>query len=93
MESSSVLTAKKQEEELLTLTEPKLVFSGEENYGYFLFNALKYFLVTLFILGRYLDLSSFYEAFVNIKGAPEVDYIDYLSTFYKFELFSNTVRI
>lgn len=74
VESSSVLTAKKQEEELLTLTEPKLVFSGEENYG------------------RYLDLSSFYEAFVNIKGAPEVDYIDYLSTFYKFELFSNTLK-
>jgi len=43
-------------------------------------------------LGKYLDLSSFYEAFVNIKGAPEMDYIDYLSTFYKFELFGNTVR-
>jgi len=73
-DNSSVQTAKKQEEELLALTEPKLVFSGEENYG------------------KYLDLSSFYEAFVNIKGAPEMDYIDYLSTFYKFELFGNTVR-
>ncbi|GJQ08962.1 hypothetical protein GpartN1_g753.t1 [Galdieria partita] len=74
LDSSSVLTAKKQEEELLALTEPKLVFSGEENYG------------------RYLDLSSFYEVFVNIKGAPEVDYIDYLSTFYKFELFSKSLK-
>ncbi|KAK4523781.1 hypothetical protein GAYE_SCF00G1677 [Galdieria yellowstonensis] len=73
-DNSSVQTAKKQEEELLALTEPKLVFSGEENYG------------------KYLDLSSFYEAFVNIKGAPEMDYIDYLSTFYKFELFGNTLK-
>jgi len=32
-DNSSVQTAKKQEEELLALTEPKLVFSGEENYG------------------------------------------------------------